>query len=55
MPDMKRSKPKGQASTSKVEIKLRKVAPLEPSSDRERAELVDNLEAMGCAGFYGKP
>ena len=55
MPQLKRSKNSTKPNAIPVEVKLRKVAPVEPQGDRERAQLVENVTAMGCEGFLGKP
>ena len=55
MPMIKRPKPPGQSSAPKIDVRLRKVAPVEPTRDGERVELVKDLSAMGCIGFMGKP
>jgi len=52
---IKRPKSLGQASAPRSEVRIRKVAPLEPSADRERAQLLEDLTSMGCAFFLGKP
>ena len=55
MPQLKRSKNSTKRNAPPREVKLRKVAPLEPPNDRERAELVEDLTTIGCEGFYAKP
>ncbi len=52
MSQLKRTR--GQASSSS-DVKLRKVVPVIPLSEDTRAELMDDLNSMGCIGFATKP
>ena len=54
MLQLKRSKNSTKRNAPPREVKLRKVVPLEPLNDRERAELVEDLTTIGCEGFYAK-
>jgi hypothetical protein len=38
-----------------VEVKLRKVIPVLPSSEMEATHLLEDLTSMGCPGFLNKP
>jgi hypothetical protein len=37
------------------EVKLRKIIPEVPRDESERAELLEDLQVMGCSGFLKKP
>jgi hypothetical protein len=37
------------------EIKLRKILPEVPRDESERAELLEDLQVLGCSGFLEKP
>ncbi len=54
MPQLRRSRG-GQASTSLVEVKLRKVIPVIPSTEPAKSQLMEDLTSMGCLGFAKKP
>jgi hypothetical protein len=42
-------------ASSPVEVKLRRVAPVIPDSEPERAALMEDLNSMGCTDFILKP
>ncbi len=54
MPELKSSRG-GQASTSSVEVKLRKVIPVIPSTEPAKSQLMKDLTSIGCLGFAEKP
>jgi hypothetical protein len=37
------------------EVKLRKIIPEVPRDESKRAELLEDLQVMGCSGFLEKP
>jgi hypothetical protein len=37
------------------EVKLRKIIPEVPRDESERAELLEDLQVLGCSGFLEKP
>jgi hypothetical protein len=37
------------------EVKLRKILPEVPRDESERAELLEDLQVLGCSGFLEKP
>lgn len=54
MPQLRRNRP-GTASASTVEVKLRKVIPVIPSTEPEKSQLMEDLTSMGCQGLATKP
>jgi len=45
----------GPPASSPTEVRLRKVVPVIPASEQERAALMEDLTSMGCAEFFHKP
>ena len=54
MPQLRRPRA-GSSSSPTVEVKLRKVIPIIPSTEPEKAQLMEDLTSMGCVGFAERP
>jgi hypothetical protein len=52
-PITRQQKKKNSEVPSKVRI--RKIVPEVPRDEAERAELLEDLQVMGCSGFLEKP
>lgn len=46
---------RGASGSASIEVKLRKVVPVLPSTEPEKAQLMEDLTSMGCQGFAEKP
>ena len=55
MPQLRRRTRTGSGTPPPADIKLKKVVPVIPNQDPEKADLMADLTTLGCRGFADKP